>query len=283
VERFWRLCARIILGVPIRTPVAACLGDLGWRPFWTRAAWQAAALWTRVTEMPDSELPRQAMYVQRKLFEAGDECWLTKFHATLERSLRGKAWWDEWWAHPQFRVRCNVVSSNGSGRRSSWDAELRRDFAAWADEEWAVAVRPPSPSVPTPNGEAMGGSKLRTYAGFKCTVQFEPYLEQVSNPSHRRVLSRLRMGVAPLRIETGRFERSGANAPRGIPVEQRVCLVCNCGAIENEFHFVMQCHAYDELRTLLLRTCRGDAVLALMVGCHLADDRKRFFNLLMAS
>jgi hypothetical protein len=52
---------------------------------------------------------------------------------------------------------------------------------------------------------------------------------------------------------------------------------------EDEFHFVMQCHSYDELRTLLLRTCRGDAVLALMVGCHLADDRKRFFNLLMAS
>ena len=74
VERFWRLCARIILGVPVRTPVAACLGDLGWRPFWTRTAWQAAALWTCVTEMPDSELPRQAMYVQRKLFEAGEEC-----------------------------------------------------------------------------------------------------------------------------------------------------------------------------------------------------------------
>jgi len=284
VERFWRLCARVILGVPVRTPVAACLGDLGWRPFWTRAAWQAATLWTRVTEMRDSDLPRQAMFVQRQMCEAGEVCWLTKFRSTLERSSRGKAWWDEWWAHPEFRVQCKVAASDASNRMSRWDTELRREFAAWADAEWEATVRPPRPSpLSLEGGTVEGGSKLRTYAGFKCTVQLEPYLANVSNPAHRRLLSRLRMGVAPLRIETGRFERLGASVPRGIPVEQRLCLVCNCGAVEDEFHFVMECRAYDELRALLFRTCRGDAVLAPVVGRHNVVAQKRCFNLLMAS
>ena len=67
VERFWRGAERSILGVPVHTPTAAVLGDLGWRPCWTRAVGAAVTFWTRITRMPDSELTRQAMAVQRKL------------------------------------------------------------------------------------------------------------------------------------------------------------------------------------------------------------------------
>ena len=40
VEKFLRMAARTILRVPVRTPQAAVLGDLGWRMFYTRAIHQ---------------------------------------------------------------------------------------------------------------------------------------------------------------------------------------------------------------------------------------------------
>ncbi len=41
VEVFWRYIARCILGVSTRTPNSGVYGELGWLPFYTRAAWQA--------------------------------------------------------------------------------------------------------------------------------------------------------------------------------------------------------------------------------------------------
>ena len=64
LESFWRMAARTILGVPVRTPNAAVLGDLGWTNFWVRGAWQAVCLWERVTRMNDDALARKAMHVQ---------------------------------------------------------------------------------------------------------------------------------------------------------------------------------------------------------------------------
>ena len=84
VEQFWRNSARFIVGVSVRTPLAAVYGDLGWRPYATRAAWFAVSFWARVTRMPDTELVRQAMHAQRRLMGTGKPCWL---HARI-RSLK---------------------------------------------------------------------------------------------------------------------------------------------------------------------------------------------------
>jgi hypothetical protein len=59
----------MILGVPARTPNAAVLGDLGWRVFSTRAAYQCLCMWTRVTEMDEAALVRQALCMQRAALE----------------------------------------------------------------------------------------------------------------------------------------------------------------------------------------------------------------------
>ncbi len=42
--------------------------------------------------------------------------------------------------------------------------------------------------------------------------------------------------TAPLRIETGRYER--------LPVEQRVCEVCDSDNVEDEMHFSISCNAF---------------------------------------
>ncbi len=47
----------------------------------------------------------------------------------------------------------------------------------------------------------------------------------------------LRFGIVLLKIETGcRYER--------LPVEQRVCDVCDSNNVEDEMHFLISCNAF---------------------------------------
>ena len=103
VEKFWRMAARTILQVPIRTPTAAVLGDLGWRVLYTRAVFQAVCFWTRVTDMGDEALLRKAMYVQR---ECLGKCgkgkgkvglpWLESLSVCICKCPVGMNVWNKW-------------------------------------------------------------------------------------------------------------------------------------------------------------------------------------------
>ena len=57
----------------------------------------------------------------------------------------------------------------------------------------------------------------------------------------RKALAQLRCGVTPLRIETGRWEKTENHA---LPADQRLCLYCtkwNVNDIESEEHFLLKC------------------------------------------
>ncbi len=52
-----------------------------------------------------------------------------------------------------------------------------------------------------------------------------------------------RAGVAPLNIETLRYANN-----RYIPAEERLCNFCESAEIEDEFHALLKCTAYEEIR-----------------------------------
>ena len=60
-------------------------------------------------------------------------------------------------------------------------------------------------------------------------------------------MTKLRLGVHTLRIQTGKYENKGAS----IPVEERLCLVCKRNCIEDERHFLIDCTEYESLRQQL--------------------------------
>ena len=66
------------------------------------------------------------------------------------------------------------------------------------------------------------------------------YLHNVVHYRYRKALSQLRLSSHNLAIETGRH----SNTPR----ELRFCILCKQKAIENEYHFVMICPFYKDLR-----------------------------------
>lgn len=57
-------------------------------------------------------------------------------------------------------------------------------------------------------------------------------------------LSRLRLSSHRLYIETGRWQQPS------IPIDERKCIFCNC--LEDEYHFIIQCRQYRELRKQFL-------------------------------
>ena len=81
-----------------------------------------------------------------------------------------------------------------------------------------------------------GRNKLRHYCKSKTGYKAEHYCKIILAPKHRSALSEFRCGVAPIRIETGRYEHLVEN--------ERLCQLCNLKAVESEVHGLMHCNRY---------------------------------------
>ena len=88
--------------------------------------------------------------------------------------------------------------------------------------------------------EVRNSSKLDSYEHFKGTIELEKYLRCINNVKHRSALARLRCVAHKLAIEEGRY--------RNIEREQRKCIYCNMNSIESEYHFLLVCPHYRDLR-----------------------------------
>ena len=95
-ETFWRQIAKSILDVPVRAPTDGVLGELGWMPFWVRSRWLAIKYWTRVIELKDPSIMKEALHKQLELVECGRECWLSGIKKTLYMTSIGKDYWKKW-------------------------------------------------------------------------------------------------------------------------------------------------------------------------------------------
>ena len=109
-------------------------------------------------------------------------------------------------------------------------------------DEWLVSVN----CIMAKTGH--GGNKLRLYQKFKFDCETETYVNILMPYSHRSALAKFRTGVAPIRLETGRYER--------LDVNNRICPICNIG-IEDEMHVLLKCSTYTEIRQLLLQKARS--------------------------
>ena len=61
----------------------------------------------------------------------------------------------------------------------------------------------------------------------------------------RSLFTQFRHGILPLKIETGRF--------RNLPVEQRICELCQMDMVEDEVHFLCTCPLYVNIRYSLFK------------------------------
>ena len=87
--------------------------------------------------------------------------------------------------------------------------------------------------------------KLTLYRRYKKDIKSEHYLSSIRDAKYKIALSKFRLSSHSLLIETGRYT--------GIPTEERLCNFCNMRKIEDEFHFLLVCPHYIELRRKYLK------------------------------
>ena len=101
---------------------------------------------------------------------------------------------------------------------------------------------------------------------FKSDYEPEMYCKLLLPLSHRAAFAKFRCGVAPIRIETGRFEN--------LDVSQRLCHFCN--AVEDETHVILDCPLYEDLRNTLFS--KASIVMPNFIDLNHTDKMRFLFS-----
>lgn len=212
---------RFFLGVGKNYPRAALQGEMGWIPASTRLNLQFISWWLKTNTLQEGRTSKSIMDWSMKLAENDNFrnwCWhvkkvlvsihLPELYSAQLSNISVKEF------IPIIRNRLSEVA-----------------YVKWLDQLHKPLVR-----------TSESGGKLRTYKIIKLEPSPPRYVLSLLDPGPRWVMASLRAGCLPLGIETGRYR-----TPK-VPLEQRICLVCNSGQIEDEFHFVITCCKLNEVR-----------------------------------
>jgi len=94
------------------------------------------------------------------------------------------------------------------------------------------------------NTSVTSSSSMILYKELKPIFERSAYLDIVENKKHRNIIAKLRLSSHKLLIETGRHQN--------IVRDQRKCVLCNLNDIEDEYHFVIKCPYYADIRNTLI-------------------------------
>ena len=88
-------------------------------------------------------------------------------------------------------------------------------------------------------------TRARCYINI-ANFQHQKYLELIKVEKYRRSLCKLRVSSHRLEVEMGRWAK-----PNKIPLDNRKYRAC--GVLEDEFHFILECAIYDDLRKTYIK------------------------------
>jgi hypothetical protein len=210
-----RAC-RYFLGVGKYTPNAAVSGEMGWLPLHIRQWKTVVGYWSRMTHMNVSRLNRSVFAWANRVCGTSCKNWHYRVKTQMNR----------------FDIDIDLDDIDVPLNKKSTQRELEESMFASHCIVWKGLVERDS----TTRGS---GNKLRTYKLFKRNYEAEQYVKCVMSKQQRSALAKFRCGVAPLRLETGRYEH--------LPVHERLCFNCN-DCVEDELHVLIVCPLYDSIR-----------------------------------
>ena len=208
---------RYFLGVGKYTPSAAVLGEMGWIPCQVRQWKVVVSFWSRLSCTTSTRVNKR---IALWAFSKANQC--KNWYFCVQNMLR------------KLRLH-NVSDISNPISKLHIVRTVQEKLMANFVNDWLLKVQ--SPVGPS----RCGLNKLRTYCKFKTEFKVENYCTIILPRTHRAAFSKFRCGVAPIRLETGRYE--------GLPVDRRLCQFC--GVIENESHVLLYCKLYTDIRNRL--------------------------------
>ena len=158
---------RTYLGVHKYAPILALTGELSFTPPEIRRKVEMIRLWNRIIKMPDSRLPK---IIFENEFESR-KSWGRDIRSIFEQSN-------------YLHIFENKLTIDPSDIQKKLLEMFTNNFTD------SLPLKP----------------KLRNYALFKFSFEPEPYVCAYLSRNKRSIFAQSRMGILPLRIETGRFQ-----------------------------------------------------------------------------
>jgi hypothetical protein len=184
-------------------------GECGRYPLYIYSYKRVVKYWYKIMCMPDSRLVKKCYYLLLLDDNNGKINWVSQVKHMLYSFGFGYIW------EQQF-------INNISKFMSEFISRLKCSY----EQDWHAAL-----SI---------SSKSFLYCSFKINFGLEVYLENVTILKYRAALAQLRCCSHQLRIETGRYKKELRS--------ERLCLTCGQDFIEDEFHFVLVCNRFQQLR-----------------------------------
>ena len=201
-EQVEQRAMRFFLGVHRFAPILGIQGDMGWVP--SNIRWKICILryWNRLLKMNQNRLTKQVFLWDYNL---ENNNWSTEVKNVLNTI-------DMEYIFENMST-CNIV-------------DLKQKLLEIYKTDWKANL--------------LYKPKLRTYRLFKYTFGTEKYVSLNLDRNYRSLLAQFRLGILPLRLETGRIKNE--------KVHERICLICSDNLVEDENHFLFQCKAYSSER-----------------------------------
>jgi len=201
-----------MLGVGSKTPTVAVLGDCGRYPMYITCYTKCLKYWLKILLLPQTSLVRSSYDMLFKLDEVGRCNWVTKVKHILLSYGFGIVWFNQ-----------------GVENVSVFLKEFRLRLLDCELQDWASRIA----EMP----------KLEYYNLYKTVYEPERYLLVGMPRKLIKDLAKFRTSCHRLEIEVGR--------QTNVVKEDRLCKACgqlNLINIECEFHVIMKCSLYNNIR-----------------------------------
>ena len=229
-EVIQRSVARKILHCNSKAVNAGVRGELGLWTMESRRDFIKLRYWIHLLLLADTRLVKEVYLMCKENFlKSKSKNWACGMYRLVRKYNLEHLWEDEG-AVFDVAAGCNTVPRI----RKFWRNFIFRRVQEVEQVKWRL--------------EVIKSTKLRIYATIKQELRLEEYLLQDKVPKQGKIVfTALRIGSYPLRIETGRWQFPIE------PREERVCLKCMSGAVEDEKHMMLDCKAYELQREELYR------------------------------
>ena len=248
-DRIQNKVGRTLLGLFQSTAVEVARGELGWLSLKARRDIKQLKYWGRLLKMADSRLVKK-VYTYCKDYTATQK---GSFCYSVKNIL-GQLNLGHLWVSEQV------------GESKEWVSLVMASVRQKDAEAWQLALQKKE--------------KLRVYRTLKFNLKQEEYISWSLPAEHMSHFAKLRSGSHQLRVEKGRWKKEQE--------EDRVCLVCLTGKVENELHFRLDGDVSNRLRQNLYQRVKQstgydldvvredrDWMLAVMLGAGVPEKESR--------
>ena len=193
---------RFYLGIHKFAPLASTKIEMDWIDSRQRRWLSMLRLFNRINSMDSSRIPRIVFDWDSRL---GLNTWCSEIKQISNN------------------LKLNWISNNEESYdlTQSYNSCLEYNRRSWSNESF---LKP----------------KLRTFVQIHDFDSKQILVNSSISRYQRSLLSQLKFGILPLKIETDRYQ--------GIPPENRICKICDTNTPEDELHFLFSCPALEHIR-----------------------------------